>query len=650
MNWIGFLIVALARAGSTAWAAVRRRPRVALIALAMMVLIGPLTVDLFFAIPWPVRKAGGWLLFLGLLSACLTRIWRMEGRDDAPPASNPGVIGWTCLIPPLACAVMAIPYLSGPQNLGVGDWDFYLSKFEAVRRSILVWHQFPWWDPWCRAGFPLAANPQCGVIGVATPLVLLFGTSAGMRFAQLACLLIAIEGARRLAWLWLREPLAALAAGLVYGINGGVLSLAVAGYYLPMSFCSFPWLLYHAFQLERRRADGALLGLWLAFTALNGIHYFTVYSLLILAVVWLRGLRARSGLAGARFLLHSVLASGVFLALAGWRLATTCLVYRDFPRLFRSGHDLAPWSILTYLLARPSAADLARMEVPEYWETLWYIGPVVLALAAMSLVRGWRWWHTLTAACVWLAAGSEAWYHPSYWLAHFPPFATMHVVTRWRYMAMLGFALAAADVLASWRLGGSSALRRLAVVAVVAIAADYILLGCQVLHVGFRIAPSESRFPGPPTPAVIQVKDGLGFAAIQRGYGVLRLQEPMLGYDLTAPTARLWRGHPDYVGEWWTDAGPVYPRSWSPNRIVLEVAPAQTVSINQNPSSWWIVNGHRAFPTWRCAEPERAFVVRADSRGRVELQTQPRGLGLGVALHIAGCALIGLIMLGTRGR
>ena len=45
---------------------------------------------------------------------------------------------------------------------------------------------------------------------------------------------------------------------------------------------------------------------------------------------------------------------------------------------------------------------------------------------------------------------------------HFPLFATMHVVTRWRFMAMLGVALAAASVLARWRASPRPALRYLA--------------------------------------------------------------------------------------------------------------------------------------------------------------------------------------------
>jgi hypothetical protein len=168
------------------------------------------------------------------------------------------------------------------------------------------------------------------------------------------------------------------------------------------------------------------------------------------------------------------------------------------------------------------------------------------------------------------------------------------------------------------------------------------------LHVGFRIAPDESRFPGPPTPEIIQVRDGLGFAAVQRGYGVIRATEPILGYDHLAPTARLWRGHLDYAAEYWTDAGPVSPRSWSPNWITFQLQPRQTVSLNQNPGSWWVVNGRREFADWRCAETNRAFQLQADNQGRLELEIRPRGLELGRTLHIMGFGLIAAALVAAR--
>ena len=94
------------------------------------------------------------------------------------------------------------------------------------------------------------------------------------------------------------------------------------------------------------------------------------------------------------------------------------------------------------------------------------------------------------------------------------------------------------------------------------------------------------------------------------------------------------------IGEAWTEAGTVRPVFWSPNRIIFRVAPGQGVFLNQNPGSWWWVNGRQAFAGRRCAEPLLPFVVRADDSGRIELRIHPRGLELGIGLHLAGLVLL----------
>jgi hypothetical protein len=608
--------------------------------------------DLIYVIPWPVRKAAGWAAFGALGFACAARLLAPRPWWEPPPQKHDGgaAARWPAWALAGAIAVLAIPLLRHPENLGFGDWDLFLGKHEAARRTIVVWGQFPWWDPWTRGGFPLAANPQCSVMGVAMPLVLAAGTSVGMRLATITCFLLAAEGARRLARLWLGDPYAAACAGLVYGINGGVLVAAVAAYHVSMCYPALPWMLYFIFRLERGPAQGLWLGFWAAFLLQNGIQYFTVYTFLIAAVVWIRAARTESGESRNRLWTHTLLAGGAFLSLAGWRLVTTGLVYHDFPRHMVSGMAEDPWSILRHLLNRPSASFLAQMGVPYFWETTCYIGPVVLLLFAASLALGWRWWHTLSVACGWLAAGSSTWYYPSYWLAHFPVFSTMHVVTRWRFMALLGVALAVASVIAAWRRSTRRSLRLLAYVAVSVIALDYVAYGFEVLPVAFSIAPSEDRFPGETLPRgeIVQVQQALGFPAIHRGYGVIYGFEPLMGYDRAAPTARRWRGGPGYVAEHWTARGPVRPRLWSPNRLELEVEPRETVSINQNPGSWWIVNGRQAFAEWRCAEKERPFTVSADARGRVDLEIRPKGLRFGLFLHAAGLAIIVTVWLGAR--
>ena len=137
--------------------------------------------------------------------------------SQEPTATRTAAARWIPWVLRLTVASLAIPIMRNPDGLGFADWDFVLDKFEAVRRTILVWHEFPWWNPWCRGGFPLAAEPQIGAVSMATPLVLALGTGIGLRVATILCIGIAVEGAYRLAWLWFREPWAAAAAASCTG-------------------------------------------------------------------------------------------------------------------------------------------------------------------------------------------------------------------------------------------------------------------------------------------------------------------------------------------------------------------------------------------------------------------------------------------------
>jgi hypothetical protein len=309
-------------------------------------------------------------------------------------------------------------------------------------------------------------------------------------------------------------------------------------------------------------------------------------------------------------------------------------------------------SVIRCLLVRPPSdwtTVIAPQDGPTYVELNCYVGPGVVLLGLASLALGWRWWHTLTLVSAWFAIGSVRWYHPSYWVADWPFFGSAHVVPRWRFVALLGLGLAAGSVLARWRRSRNRFARAAAALLAVVIAVDFVSLAHRELPLAFSVRPEPRLFPGPPVSDIVNVRDGLGYACTQRGYGVIRGYEPMLGYRRDAPTLRRAREDPDYRGESWTATGTIQPAFWSPNRIVFQVAPGQEVFINQNPGSWWWVNGRPAFAGSRCAEPIVPFVARADGRGRLELRIYPRGLALGIGLHFLGVALLAAAWLGRRG-
>ena len=57
----------------------------------------------------------------------------------------------------------------------LGDFSFFAQGLEAIRISLLEYHQFPWWNPWVSGGVPLYANPQFGLFSIQTALTLIIG-------------------------------------------------------------------------------------------------------------------------------------------------------------------------------------------------------------------------------------------------------------------------------------------------------------------------------------------------------------------------------------------------------------------------------------------------------------------------------------------
>jgi hypothetical protein len=630
-----------------------QRPLLLIVFLSFAVLLGPLAVDLFWAWFFWIPRGIRWSLGQGaMVSAIALGVWRLcwVRPGDAWPLELPGAqtsgcpaARWMPWALRLAAASLAISILRNPQGLGFADWDFVLDKFEAVRRTIVIWGQFPWWNPWCRGGFPLAAEPQIGAVSMATPLILAFGTSIGLRIAAVACIGLAVEGAYRLAWLWLREPWAAAAAALVYGLNGAVSVNTADGYITAMSYCSLPWLAYHAFRIGEGFSQGVWLGFWAAFAILNGLQYLTLYAAVLTAAIWLRAVRVQPAGSRGRMIRSMLAAVGTFLALSGWRLATMLLVLLEDRRERVTHWDESLVSAIRSLLDRP------RPDWPEFLHGVsWapytsltsYVGVVVVMLVVSSLTRGWRWWHTLIVLTGWLAIGSIRWYHPSYWLADWPFFGSAHVVTRWRFVTMLGLGLAAGSVVARWRISEDRRARLLAAALTLAIGGDLVVLAHQQLPLAFSVRPEPRWFPGPPVREIVNVREGLGYPCVLRGYGVIEGYEPMISYYRNAPTLRRARDDPDYHGESWTAEGPVRPVFWSPNRLIFQVRPGQEVFINQNPGSWWLVNGQRVFAGRRCAEPMVPFAVKADYTGRIEIRIDPPGLWFGIVLDLIGAGLL----------
>jgi hypothetical protein len=216
---------------------------------------------------------------------------------------------------------------------------------------------------------------------------------------------------------------------------------------------------------------------------------------------------------------------------------------------------------------------------------------------------------------------------PGYWLHVTQPWKTMVVITRWRLFACYLLLLGAVQGLVTIRRSGRS---KTAVVLAVLVALD---LGFHI-HYAYRAtfrsdAPPFREAPDPPQ----TVRDGPSeiWRHMRMNLVSMGAEFSLLGYGEHYPK-RDHVGTPGYRGDF-VGTKPLQVELWTPNRILLTASPGDTLTLNINPSSYWIMNGRRLFPTYRAMEPNQPFRVVVPASGRIELLARPPYLWLLVALQ-----------------
>ena len=106
-----------------------------------------------------------------------------------------------CLVAYGLLALWTLPLWIAPSSRGAlnSDWDWFLTYFEAVRKSLMDYGHGPWNNVWNSLGSPLWANPQIGPLSHYGVLVLIFGTTWGLKLGIALHYFLSFECARALA-------------------------------------------------------------------------------------------------------------------------------------------------------------------------------------------------------------------------------------------------------------------------------------------------------------------------------------------------------------------------------------------------------------------------------------------------------------------
>ncbi|MGC4115810.1 MAG: hypothetical protein QM765_14670 [Myxococcales bacterium] len=306
----------------------------------------------------------------------------------------------------LAAAFCAPVLLSG-QAFGIDDWDQQLFYAQAARRSIAVYGQVPWWNPWYCGGSPLLANPSSGFLDPLFWLSLPLGTLWGAKVQVAAHMLVAMLG----AWLFARRigarGLPALLAPVVFGLSSAYTLHLGTGHTIWFAWAYLPFAALFscgavdraaAGELRRAGLEAAGGGLATALLLLCGNAYFFVYQCLFTLLYGvLRALPSRPWRDAWK-----PLAGGAAVGLSTFLFgAVKLLPMADFlGRVSKyEAKDTSGATLdLLWLALVGRDQSLTAHQLPgmhwRWWEYGAYVGLAALALAlvglALSRPRPWR--------------------------------------------------------------------------------------------------------------------------------------------------------------------------------------------------------------------------------------------------------------------
>ncbi len=524
----------------------------------------------------------------------------------------------------LTLVLIHVDLLRFARMAGLYDWAWFFCPWaDVLRISILKYHQFPWWNPWSRAGQPLFAEPQIAVFMPDTLFVLIFGSVVGLKLVILFYAFVGYEGSRFLCRLLFGKDNFVDGLAIIPVILPALAMHLAVGHMVLLACYFFPWLLAFSLTWQRSRWHSLGLGVVCGAYTIYQIHYAIIISFTLALPVALRGpwLVARS----RDIWLKASLVACSAMAMGFLRLALTFPIIAGFPRV---EPDLWHYPVVNSVsgvfgtlldplqtpFGAPSIAGLG------WWELGSYTGLCALLLAYESVrSRARNVWpiHLAAVFCLLCAWNNRDKFFPGYWMHVIPPWNHMVIPTRWRIFGSYFLLLAAVH--------GLTVLRKLGRVRTAMCLGVFVVMDLGIntyyIYSGAFTTAAPNYVAAKDPPMTADDSPEVSWRTVRMNRVAMEMETPLLGWGTHRP-ARVPATDPHYLGEFW-GTKPVSVESWSPNRVLLIGTPGDTVTLNVNPSNYWLLNGQRLFPQYRPFEVDKPFRITVPPTGRMDLRLRP---------------------------
>lgn len=481
---------------------------------------------------------------------------------------------------------------------GISDWDYYFSLHEVYRRSILVHHAFPFWNPYTCGGTAGLADPEFPILGVLFPLELLFGVPTGLRLSLFVSVAVGALGMLALGRRLGVSPTAAVVAALGAAFGSVHLLELAEGHVNIFAAMWIPWIFWFWLLAYRGRIRPAWCGVFLALTFFQGGIYLLSYTALAFLVLpWLVSRPRRALTVTAR-------ASVVALGFAAVKLVPVLFWVRQFPDASYANSIFTLPYLPEIFLGRYLHGTVILPGQGSGWHEYGaYVGPVLLVLAFLGALQ----WKARRAARGLVIAAVLAIILSTAGPFLKPFFDTVLFIPRSNISRVIAFGVIALSLLAA--LGMERVITRfrhgagVALFLLGALAVDLFPLAFQLSEQAFILPPVTPPVAPAPSPLaftaetyaaeVANEQHSRTYAATLAGYGT------MSACSVLSPHPSVRTIHDDGDTSYATlvpPAGTVEVLAWSANRARVRYSASQdvTVAINTNFARGWVANAAAA--------------------------------------------------------
>jgi hypothetical protein len=358
------------------------------------------------------------------------------------------VVAWLILVA-MAGYVLG-PTLGDRSTVGGHDWDQMESHRYLVSKTILRFHQFPFWNPYSCGGHSTWGGFESGTVVVSPwlPFYLTMTLPHALRAEIFGSALVSMAGAWMLAGRFTRSAAARALVVVAFAINGRWTLQLAAGHTWHLVYGLVPWVLYFYDRAvgasptlpAPRWRDTVYLGAVLAMMVYAG----GIYPLPQTAVVvGLYGVALSVVTRSARPLGVGLAGGAIALGLCAPKLLPVLEVLARFPRLIDSTEMMDFIGFVQILVAPQQDMSTPAMHVSQWGWHEWgmYVGWAVLALVTIGTIlgKGVRESPLKWAGLAALVLGLGAFDPHAPWseLHKLPVFKSQHVPSRWMYPSLL---------------------------------------------------------------------------------------------------------------------------------------------------------------------------------------------------------------------